>query len=374
MLYHRAFTAELRTLALGVFATLFIITTTMALIRVLGQAASGRLDPQSVFLILGFTLLNYLPMMLNLSVFVAVLMVLTRMYRDSEMVVWTASGVSLWNWVRPVLRFVLPVALLSLFVGMIVSPWANQQIAVYRDAFQKRDDVSRMAAGQFRESANGQRVFYVQSIDEQSNQVRNVFIRLTEPGRTGLVVASRGRIEIRDGVRFLILDEGRRYDLSSGQADARLMEFGRYTIRLDDRPLQLADLNTPKLTGTWALLSKTEAPYRGELFWRLSLPLVGVLLALLALPLSYFNPRSGRATPFIIALLVFATYVNLTTLIQSRVASGKTDLVPGMLVLHGTVLVAALVFTALRDQPKGRGLVAWLRELLAGRRSAGGAP
>ncbi|HET7773410.1 MAG TPA: LPS export ABC transporter permease LptF [Burkholderiaceae bacterium] len=373
MLHHRAFTAELRTLALGVFATLFIITTTMALIRVLGQAASGRLDPQSVFVILGFTLLNYLPMMLNLSVFVAVLMVLTRMYRDSEMVVWTASGVSLWNWVRPVMRFVLPVALLSLFVGMVVAPWANQQIAVYRDAFQKRDDVSRMAAGQFRESASGQRVFYVQSIDEESNQVRNVFIRLSEAGRTGLVVASRGRIEIRDGVRYLILDEGRRYELAAGQADARLMEFGRYTIRLDDRPMQLSELNSPKLTGTWTLLGKSEPPYRGELFWRLSLPLIGVLLALLALPLSYFNPRSGRATPFIIALLVFATYVNVATLLQSRVASGKTELLPAMLLLHGTVLVVAMVFITLRDQPKGRGLLAWLRDLPAARRSTGAA-
>ena len=95
-------------------ATLVVILTivlTMFLIRTLGQAAVGRVSPQDVVLLLGYTALGHLPTMLALSLFVAVVVTLGRMYRDSEMAIWFASGVSLNRFVRPVLRTGWPVLL-----------------------------------------------------------------------------------------------------------------------------------------------------------------------------------------------------------------------------------------------------------------------
>lgn len=352
MLYQRAFAAELRGTAAAVFGTLFVISLSWALIRVLGQAATGKIDPQTVFVILGFALLNYTPIMLNLAVFAAVLLVLTRMYRDSEMAVWNASGISLTQWIPPVLRFVVPVVLLSAFVSFFVAPWANKQSAEYRDAFEKRDDLSRFAAGQFRESAAAQRVFFVGAADEARGEVKNVFIQTVNKnsGRS-LVVADKGRIETRGDQRYLILDSGRRYEVLDGSAELRLLEFGRYTIQIDSNPPPPADLNTPKNTQLHELVVRGDNNSRGELMWRISIPLIGLLLALLAVPLSYFNPRSGRATPFITALLVFVTYVNLLTLMQNRIAIGKTSFLEGTLLVHVLVLIVTIWLLWLRSRP-----------------------
>jgi lipopolysaccharide export system permease protein len=352
VLYQRAFAAELRGTAAAVFGTLFVISLSWALIRVLGQAATGKIDPQTVFVILGFALLNYTPIMLNLAVFAAVLLVLTRMYRDSEMAVWNASGISLTQWIPPVLRFVVPVVLLSAFVSFFVAPWANKQSAEYRDAFEKRDDLSRFAAGQFRESAAAQRVFFVGAADEARGEVKNVFIQTVNKnsGRS-LVVADKGRIETRGDQRYLILDSGRRYEVLDGSAELRLLEFGRYTIQIDSNPPPPADLNTPKNTQLHELVVRGDNNSRGELMWRISIPLIGLLLALLAVPLSYFNPRSGRATPFITALLVFVTYVNLLTLMQNRIAIGKTSFLEGTLLVHVLVLIVTIWLLWLRSRP-----------------------
>ena len=109
-------------------ATLVVIMTivlTMMLIRTLGQAAIGRISPQDVALLMGYIALGYLPIVLALSLFIAVVATLGRMYRDSEMAIWFASGVGLTRFVRPVLRVSLPVLLVIALLMLFVWPWEN---------------------------------------------------------------------------------------------------------------------------------------------------------------------------------------------------------------------------------------------------------
>ena len=359
MLFRQALASELRALAAAVFATLLVITTTLTLIRVLGQAASGRIDPQTVFVILGYTLLNYTPTMLNLAVFSAVLLVLTRMYRDSEMIVWSASGLALTAWIKPVLRFAFPVLLLGSFISLAVAPWANQQAAVYKDIFEKRDDVSRIASGQFRESSNGNRVFYVQQVDEVADRVHKVFIRslsqaADQSQKQSVVVADTGHLKTQEGQRFLILEKGRRYDLDPRSAAGNLMEFERYIIRLDNQVPAPTNLSTPRLSSSLILLKRSEPAYQAELMWRIGVPFVGLVLSILAIPLSFFNPRSGRATPFIVALLVFITYVNLLTLSQNQIAQGRMNFFGGLFAVHLFVICISAFLIWLRSRPQSR--------------------
>ena len=111
MIFQRAIRREFTQSAAGVFIALFAILLTTQLIRLLGDAAEGSIAPEAVAALLGFASLNYIPTLLALAAFISILLTLSRSYRDSEMVVWFASGVSLAAWVRPVLVFVLPLAL-----------------------------------------------------------------------------------------------------------------------------------------------------------------------------------------------------------------------------------------------------------------------
>src|SRR3954452_9614615 len=108
MIFHRALLREFASLAGAVFMALFSIAVTINLICLLGKAAGGSIPTDPVFSFLGFFALGALPILLSLTMFISVLLTLTRGWRDSEMVIWFASGLPLTAWLKPVLMFALP--------------------------------------------------------------------------------------------------------------------------------------------------------------------------------------------------------------------------------------------------------------------------
>ncbi|MFM1987757.1 MAG: Lipopolysaccharide export system permease protein lptF [Pseudomonadota bacterium] len=345
MLFKRALQRDLINLAGAVFATLFTIMVTTTLIRLLGRAASNRVDTADVLPLIAFASINYIPVLLVLTVYVTVLMCLSRAYRDSEMVIWFASGQGLGAWIRPVLSFAAPFVLLIAAVAFVVGPWANRQAAEYRLRFEQREDVSQVSAGQFRESAGANRVFFVESISEDQSEVRNVFVSQVQGDKLTVVASTGGRIVAgADGDRFLVLEDGRRWDGQWGGSAYRLMEFERYGVRLQSRASALAD-ESARLKTTWGLVADPSPSNLGELVWRAGLPLSGVVVALLAIPLAFVNPRAGQSVNLVIAVLIYVVYNNLTGIMQAWVSQGRLSFATGLVATHAVVLaIAAWLF------------------------------
>ncbi|HWS74644.1 MAG TPA: LPS export ABC transporter permease LptF [Quisquiliibacterium sp.] len=364
MLFTKALRRDLANLAGVVFATLFTVMVTTTLIRMLGRAAGGKVDTASLVPLIAFSAIGALPVLLVLTLYISVLLAITRAYRDSEMVVWFASGRSLVDWIRPVLVFAAPFVLLVAVVAFVAGPWASRQTSEYRSRFEQREDVSQVAAGQFRESASSSRVFFVESLSEDQRSVRNVFVTQEQAGRLTIVVAASGGIEDGEkGDRFLVLEKGRRYDGDAAASAFRLMEFERYGLRLEPKASAVRDLSA-KARGTLDLLSDPTSRNLGELLWRIGLPVSAVVLALLAIPLSSFNPRAGRSVNLIVALLVYVTYSNLLSLSQAWVAQEKLSFGVAVWAIHA-VLIAVAVLLFWRRLTLARVRLPWRRRAAA---------
>ena len=120
MIFRRAIVSELSSNAGAVFTVLFSILFSVALVRILGQAAVGTIDSGAVLAIVTLSALTTLPTLLALTLFIAVLMTVSRSFRDSEMVVWFASGQSLLSWIRPAARFAAPIVLLIVVLSLVM--------------------------------------------------------------------------------------------------------------------------------------------------------------------------------------------------------------------------------------------------------------
>ena len=342
MIFQRALRRELLSTAGAVFTTLFSITITVMLIRILGQAAGGKVASQDVVALLGFSALNYLPIILILTGFISVLLVLTRTYQDSEMVVWFASGMSLTAWVRPVLTFGMPLVLLIALLSLAVTPWANRQSAEFRDRFEQREDVSKVSPGRFQESASADRVFFVEGVAEDVTNVKNVFINSVRDGKSSIIVAREGSTEIdAKGDKFLVLKNGRRYDGTPSEPEFQLMEFERYGVLINSQGQNAAAVSSARALPLGLLIASPTSQNRGELLWRIALPFMGLLLMLLAIPLGFVNPRGGRSANLLLALLVFVVYSNMVSVLQAAVVQDRLTLMTGWWPLH--VLAALLV-------------------------------
>jgi lipopolysaccharide export system permease protein len=138
MIFERAARREFAQAAAGISVALLAILTSTNLIRLLKEAAGGRIAPEAVASLLGFAALNFMPVLLSLTLFVAVLLSLSRMYRDSEMVVWFSSGLALTGWARPVLRFAAPIIVAIALLSGFLAPWANSSSAEYRERLSAR--------------------------------------------------------------------------------------------------------------------------------------------------------------------------------------------------------------------------------------------
>lgn len=350
MIFQRSLLREVGNTAAAVFATLFAIMLTSQVVRLLSRAAGGKIPTDAIIAVLGFSALNYLPVLLGLTLFVAVLMTLSRWYRDSEMVIWNAAGLSLFAWVRPVLLFATPILLLVAVLALFLSPWANRNAEEYRSKLDNRDEVSRIAPGVFRETANAERVFFVESLDGRDDRVQNIFIASKQHGRNGVVVSRTGYIELAEnGDRFAVLLNGRRYEGVPGTPEYRVMEFERYAARIESKETRNLG-GSPKAVATIELLepqpdARQRNMLRAELLWRIGLPLMAVNLALLAVPLSFVNPRATRSANLLFAVFAYLTYSNLLSVVQAWVAQGRISFAIGWWALHALMLAfVAMLF------------------------------
>jgi lipopolysaccharide export system permease protein len=359
MIFRRAVVQEIANSAGAVFSVLFCIVFTQVLVHLLGDAASGDVDTKALFSIVALSTLTNLPLVLTLSLFIAVLIALSRAFRDSEMVVWFAAGQSLLAWVRPVLRFALPVACIVATLAMFVSPWAERMIAEARERFEHRDDVTKVTPGRFIESAASDRVFFVENLDVDGAHVQSVFASQRNGDREIVIVAAEGDVEAQpDGARFLVLSHGRRYESAAGVAESRVLEFERYAIRLESQagaPLTNANART---FSTAQLLADPSPRNLGELLGRIALPVAAVLLALIAVPLAYVNPRVGRSANLIFATLLALVYLNSIQIMQASVQHGRIGFATAVWLAHAVALLL-LVLLFVRRISVRRWLPRW---------------
>jgi lipopolysaccharide export system permease protein len=339
-------------LARGFGATLVVILTiviTMMLIRVLGQAASGSVAPADVVLLMGYTALSHLPTILALSLFIAIVVTLGRMYRDSEMAIWFSSGIALTRFIGPVLRVSWPVLLVVAVLVLVVWPWGNRSSAELRERYEQRSDLSRVTPGVFQTSRDGRRVFFVEKGSDEAMNARGVFVLANSDHGESLTSARSAHLEMIGTDRFLVLDSGQRAQLDRNNGERSLANFARYQVLTGEQQVQRAANRAPKTMATPELVRDPNARNQGELIWRLGLLLGAVNLVLLAIGLAAINPRRATNWNLLFALMGFVIYYNLINLSQAWVAGGRFAFGPALVVVHGGALVFGLSLIWWRD-------------------------
>ena len=362
MIFHRALRRELVSTAAAVFMTLFSITITVMLIRILGQAAGGEIASEDIVALIGFTLIHYLPVLLILTGFISVLLVVTRSYQDSEMAVWFASGVSLTQWIKPVLRFGWPLIVLTSALSFTVTPWADRQSAEFRERFEKRNDISRVSPGSFQESSSGNRVFFVEGVAGDLMSLKNVFVQSRSRDVTAVVLSKGGTIETEpSGDKFLVLDDGLRYETRGVKPDMQITHFERYKVLVSADSHEVQGDRSAKARPLLDLIKNPTNINLAELLWRVGLPFMSLILLLLAIPLGFVNPRAGRSVNLLIALLLYVTYNNMVSYLQAAVARGKMAFVLAWWPMHLAVALITLALFLMRLNVNSRyhPLVIW---------------
>lgn len=353
-IFDRALIREMAASSGMAFASLGSIFAVVLLVRVLGRAAIGDLADDAVFPLLGFGFVRFLPILLSLALFIGVFMSLSRLWRDSEAVIWMNGGLGPFDWMRPVVVFSLPAAVIIAVVSMLLIPWSVSKQTRYEEVLESRDRVSTLAPGVFSEDRLGQRVFFVESASPSGDSVGNVFVQSVQQGRMGVIVARQGHMRrVENGDHFLVLEQGNRYEGTPGVADFRVADFSRYAVRIEPRVIA-EKAGGPHSRTLTTLFADPTPENMAEWVWRISYPLSSLILCLLAVPLSYVNPRAGRSLNVVFAILVYFAYSNLVGLSQGWVGRSQLTAGESIALVHGFMLVVLMLAYWRRFHGPGR--------------------
>jgi len=341
---------------MAVTVVLLIVMIGASLGELLNDIAGGRVPSGLLWVLMALKMPEVLTTILPLSVFIAIIWGLGRLYRDQEMAVMRASGFRWRMMLRPLFSLLLPISAVLLSISLLLSP-ATSSLAQ-----QKMEDAFRNAAewglqtGQFHVLQGGDLVLYVEAVEKDGRTLRNIFIQQRNVNRRQVWVAQKGYywLDPDTGDRYLTLENGQITEGGSASLDFGIMDFTRNDLKLP-RIEQRRENDGIAARKSKDILFSDSLEDIAELQWRLSPALAAIVLGLLAIPLSHSAPREGRGGRAILGILAYTVYVNLVYMSRGWVAGGDLSPVLGIWWVHAVVLVTALLWLRRQGRMVGKG-------------------
>jgi lipopolysaccharide export system permease protein len=335
---------------LGVTMVLLLILLTNQFARILGDVAKGQLPKEAAMDVIGLSAAQYLTIIIPIGLFLSIMLALGRLYRDSEMPAMMACRVGPGGIYRPLMWLLVPLAGGVAWLSMDLGPRALQAVDRIGAEARREADLASIEPGRFTEVGPDDAVVYGERVNPDGS-MENVFLqRRIADGVVEVVVARRGeQVESDDpDVRYLVLQDGRRYEGVPGTSEFRVVEFAEHGI-----PYRLPSLDPaepePRAMTLIGLVQAGQIEHIAEIHWRIGVPLATIILAILAVPLSRQQPRSGRYGRITIGLLVFIIYLNMLSAAKAWIEQGVVSPILGLWWVHGAMLLIALVLLAVQS-------------------------
>ena len=337
----------------AVTGVLWLIYVSTRFARYLADAAVGNMPADVIFSLLGLSSLGALSILLPIGAFLAVMLSLGRMSSDNELTVMAACGISRLRIMRNIMLFAGTVAVIVAMLALFVVPGALSDRYQLQEKAKISANTTGLIAGSFKESEEGDWTFYSQGLSANKQFMENVFIEIQRDDKPLIFRSETGHFEIdqQSGDKFLVLEDGYRYEGKAGDQDFTIAEFGTHSL-LIEKGQQGEVRERHKALPTAELLERGEPRDIAEVQWRTAAALMTLLLCLLAVPLANAGPRQGRYAGFVPAVLVYIIYSNLLAVNRAWVAKAEMPAWLGGIWVHLLMLVVLLLL--LNRQPLKR--------------------
>ena len=318
----------------GVFLVLFLIILSTQLIKSLAAVANGKISIDFLFALIGLKNLQSMTLIIPLTLFLAILLALSRLYKDSEMVALSACGIGPASLLKSVVLVMASFVCFEIGLALVIGPWAFRQMQIVEEEFKLQADIELVIPGQFTLSNDRKRVIYTEEIVNRT-QLKNVFLHVDNNNRSSVLASDKANIETdpRQGARYIVFQNGNRYDGVSGALEHRAIKFKDYGVLLEGQGRAVIKLDRDALP-LKELTASDNLYYKAELQWRISQILMMIILALLAVPLSKTSPRQGRYGKMALAVLIYIVYSNLLLVAMNWLRKGVVEAYIGMWWVH----------------------------------------
>jgi lipopolysaccharide export system permease protein len=351
---------------LAVTGVLLLILLTDQFARVLDDAAGAQLPKDAIFAVMALSSLQFLTILIPIGIFLAIMLALARMYRDSEMAALMACGIGNISFYRPILLLSILLAVVVSWLALEAGPAALRQVEQIANEAKKSADLAMLVPGRFVSFGSQQAILYAEKVNDDGT-LSNVFVQLRRGDKVIVVVAEEAgqRNDPELGRKVLTFQNGERYEGVPGESEFLVMKFAEHGIPFEVRESRPGDLSE-EAQSMAELFDSFDGAAIAEIQWRVSMPITLLVLTLIAVPLSRAPPRQGRYNNLIVGILIYIIYANLLGASKVWVEQETVPAWLGMWWVHLVFIIFAVVllmrqnnaFTRLWLKFKGRGNVA----------------
>ena len=340
---------------------LLLISVGGTVAYLLDRIARGRIPAELLAALISLRTVDALTLLAPLAVFVGVQLAYGRLYRESEMAVFAASGLPLTGLVRPLMILAVPLIVVMSLISFWLAPAAVRKSQTLMQEASRSLIIAGLEPGRFVALPNNDGVMYVESMNGDGTQFKKMFVASEKENATdkttsiNVMTSTTGELfHDANGVeRYLGLNDGFRVEGILGQDNFRLLRYQRNDIQLQDNETDSTTDSVKRSAPTSELLASNDPVQRAELHWRVAAPISTLVLILLALPLSRSSPRQPRYAGLLIALLTWFIYYNGMALGRSGISQGKLPAIAGFWWIHiPVVLIAGFLLWRGQQLPK----------------------
>ncbi len=343
---------ELFGLFLLIMVFLLLVVVGGRFLSYLEEASLGMLSSTLVAMFIVYRLPEFLQIVGPFAMFFAILLTFGRLYAESEMAIFHASGVGMrqvGSWLFwPVFIVTLAVGSLSLYITPKCSYLLDELLAEQR----KISTFDLINPGNFLTLKQGDYTIYSEEVSGDDGVLSNIFIS-EKNGISDEIAfwAENGEIIINEEAksRFLRLENGVRYEGTPGQADYQVIEFESY-----DQEIAFGETENQQLdVASTDLFSLGDSSQEvGEFHWRIGLPIFSVVASFLALGLSRTKSRQGRYGKVVHGALTIFSYYLLLLFNHNAIIEGSIPGYLGLWCVHTPFALLAVYLCSQIDSPR----------------------
>ncbi|MBT5387979.1 MAG: LPS export ABC transporter permease LptF [Porticoccaceae bacterium] len=349
MIIFRYLCREILSATFAVCLVLLLVLISGRFVKYLANAVAGQMEPGVIFAVIGYRIPGFLELTLPLAFFLAILLSFGRFYVENEMSVLKACGISEAQLLGYTSVVAIALALVVGWLSLTVSPAGVAKAETIFAAQEEKTELDKLTPKKFYSLRGGKGVTYADQVND-NQELEDVFLAVTAgsaetfDSRLVIVVAERGRQQKnQDGSdRYLVLDKGYRVEGVPGSHEYQVTHFEEYGSRLEPPAVIEEDFEINAMP-TSELLNSDDIKRRAALQWRLSIPVMILVVTLLAVPLSRTDPRQGRYTKLLPAVMLYFAYLVMLNALRGALESGSAPIGLGLMPVHLLFLAIALL-------------------------------
>lgn len=349
MLIYRYLFKEVSNSFAAVAVVLFLIFVSGRFVKYLAEVAAGTISSKVLFSIMLFRMPAFMELILPLALFLGVMLAYGRLYVESEMVVLQACGVSkrrlLFYTQGPALVVMLLTAIFTLYITPL--GWKHFH-KIWNDP-ETYSGLGTLVQGSFKKFNDRDLVVYVANMNSDKTQLKDVFvIRSSEKSENNELVIIKSEeaavIASNKGNPYIELYKGMQYNGEPGKLEYTASRYAVYGQLIGESNKERAVIDSVDALPTMALKNATSRKERAAYQWRIALPFIVPIAALIALALSETTHRKGRYVKLLPGILIYIFYIASLIGVRSHIEKGgDLPIDVALWLVHGVFLTIGLV-------------------------------